>query len=156
MRDHNFYMSQCISLGKEAMEKGNPPVGAMVVKNNQIIGIGLESGKSSKDITRHAEIEAVKDALNNSLLTDLKDCVLYTTHEPCIMCSYVLRHYKLSTIVYGTSVKYIGGVTSEFKILNAKNIPQWSYAPKIVSGILEEQCQTLSNAYKHKITNHEN
>jgi tRNA(adenine34) deaminase len=59
MTNHITHMKQCVSLGKQAMLNGNPPVGSVIVKNNKVIGIGLEAGKTSKDITQHAEIEAV-------------------------------------------------------------------------------------------------
>ena len=99
-------MEQCIALGKEAMLNGNPPVGSIIVKDDTIIGIGIEAGKSSKDITKHAEIEAVNDAVQNKQLKNLKGCKLYSTHEPCIMCSYVIRHYKVETIIFGTHVDF--------------------------------------------------
>ena len=83
MDNHNFFMEQCIALGKKAILNGNPPVGALVVKENKVQGIGMEAGKSSNDITKHAEIEAVKNALdNNTTNNNLSDFNLYTTHDP--------------------------------------------------------------------------
>ena len=139
-------MRKCLALGEEAMKNGNPPVGAVVVKGDKIIGSGIEAGKSSKDMTKHAEIEAVKNALSTQLI-DLKGCTLYTTHEPCIMCSYVLRHYHLENIVYGTSVDHIGGISSEFKVIQTQNVPKWGKPPKIIEGVLREECWALSKEY---------
>ena len=146
MKNHNYHMRQCIVLGKEAMQKGNPPVGAIVVKGDKVIGTGIEAGKSSKDITKHAEIEAIKDALSAQLI-DLKGCTLYTTHEPCIMCSYVLRHYHVEDIVYGTSVDHVGGISSEFKVMQTQKVPKWGKPPKIIEGVLHEECLALSEEY---------
>lgn len=148
MKDHNFYMNKCIALGKEAMKEGNPPVGAVIVKNDEIIGIGKEATKSAKDITKHAEIEALKAALKTPLI-DLQGCTLYTTHEPCVMCSYVIRHYKIKTIVYGIKSEYVGGASSEFKILETKNVPNWKEIPEIIEGVLENECLRLSEAYQN-------
>ncbi len=148
MDNHNFFMEQCIALGKKAMLKGNPPVGALVVKENKVLGIGMEAGISSKDITRHAEIEAVKDALKNNPKINLSDCILYTTHEPCIMCSYVLRHYKLKTIIYGTEVAHVGGITSDLPVLKTTQVPNWGNPPIIIGNILNKECDNLSEVYK--------
>ncbi|MFT5437400.1 MAG: tRNA(adenine34) deaminase, partial [Ulvibacter sp.] len=78
MNNHIPYMRHCIDLGKKAMLQGDPPVGALIVKDNELIGIGIEAGKSTQNITKHAEIEAVNDALQQSKLKDLKGCILYT------------------------------------------------------------------------------
>ncbi len=141
-------MKQCVSLGKTAMLHGDPPVGSIIVKDGAVIGTGIESGKSSKDITRHAEIEAVKDALKST--ESLESCTLYTTHEPCIMCSYVLRHHKIRTIVYGTSVDYIGGITSELKVMMTTKVPKWGEAPTIIGNVLKEECDLLTETYQKK------
>lgn len=146
MRTHIQFMKKCIDLGKEAMLSGNPPVGSIVVKNNIIIGIGKEAGKSSNDVTKHAEIEAIKDALINH--QSLNNATLYTTHEPCIMCSYVIRHHNIKTIVYGIKSKYVGGFSSNFKILETNSIPVWKEAPEIIGGVMENECLNLSKSYK--------
>jgi tRNA(adenine34) deaminase len=150
MNNHISFMTQCIALGKKAMLQGDSPVGAIVVKDNSVIGIGIEAGTSSQNITRHAEIEAVNDALFKSELKDLTGCTLYTTHEPCIMCSYVIRHYKLRTIVYGTSVAHVGGITSDLKVMQTSNVPTWGKTPNIIGDILRDECEKLSTEYKIK------
>ena len=151
MNNHIPYMQQCIDLGKKAMLQGDPPVGALVVKENTVIGIGIEAGKSSQNITKHAEIEAVNDALQKNKLKNLKGCTLYTTHEPCIMCSYVLRHYQLQAIVYGTSVAHIGGITSDLKVMLTSKVPKWGNPPKIIGDILRGDCEKLSIEYETKL-----
>jgi tRNA(adenine34) deaminase len=148
-------MEQCIDLGKMAMLQGDAPVGSIIVKDNTVIGIGIEAGKSSQDITKHAEIEAVNDALFKTKLKDLSGCTLYTTHEPCIMCSYVIRNYKLQTIVYGTNVEYVGGITSDLKVMQTLQVPKWGKAPIIIGNVLKEECEKLSTEYTTKHNNDE-
>ncbi|WP_291870922.1 deaminase [Maribacter sp.] len=148
MKDHELFMKECIALGKEALKMGNPPVGAIVVKNNKVIGKGLELAKSSKNIAKHAEIEAVKNVLNNGF-QNLEKCALYTTHKSYLMCAYVLRTYKLEILVYGIEVLHIGGVSSEFNIMNTSNVPNWTNPPIIIGGVLKEECKSLSNEKKH-------
>jgi tRNA(adenine34) deaminase len=139
-------MRKCIELGKKAMRNGNPPVGSILVKNNTIIGIGVEAGKSMNDITKHAEIEAIRDALKHH--QSLNDVTLYTTHEPCIMCSYVIRHHQIKTIVYGTKSKYVGGKTSDYNLLETESVPKWGKTPEIIDGVLEKECLNLSETYQ--------
>ena len=148
LKRHIEYMKKCIALGEEAMIKGNPPVGSIIVRGDQIIGEGLEEAKSAKDITKHAEIEAINSVIQNTELKNLKGCILYTTHEPCIMCSYALRHYNVETIVYGTSVDFVGGITSDFDIMMTSKVPSWGNPPKIVNDILKQECDNLSIDYE--------
>ena len=63
MKNHEYFMRHCLKLANQAMAKGNPPVGSIIVKNGEIIGQGIEAGKSKGDITFHAEIEAVRFAV---------------------------------------------------------------------------------------------
>lgn len=146
MRTHIQFMKKCIELGKDALKNGNSPVGSILVKNNSIIGIGKEASKPENDITKHAEIEAIRDAVKNH--QSITDSILYTTHEPCILCSYVIRHHQIKTIVYGIKAEYVGGITSEFKILETKSIPSWKVVPEIIGGVLENECLALSKMYQ--------
>ena len=153
MNSHISYMKQCIDLGKKAMLQGDSPVGSIIVKDNIVIGTGIEAGKSSQNITKHAEIEAVNDALFKTKLKDLSECTLYTTHEPCIMCSYVIRHYKLKTIVYGTNVAHVGGITSDLKVMQTSKVPNWGKPPEIIGSILKDECEKLSVEFTTKENN---
>lgn len=99
MKSDNYYMRLCEKLAVGAAEKGNPPVGAMIVKDDKILSEAEEAGRSKNDITCHAEIEAVRIAVRKLKSTDLSECVLFTTHEPCIMCSYTIRFYKIKKVV---------------------------------------------------------
>ncbi|PBQ31005.1 tRNA-specific adenosine deaminase [Sphingobacteriaceae bacterium] len=143
MNDDFFYMKRCIELAKIAKARGDSAVGALIVVNERIIGEGIESGKSQKDITFHAEIEAIRHArlyLNSS---DLSDCILYSTHEPCIMCSYVLRQHGVKKIVVGAGSGDIGGYSSSYPLLLDTSISKWRNPPEIITGVLENECKDL-------------
>ena len=154
MKSNEYYMEKCISLAKKALEKGNPPVGAILVVDDKIIGSGIESGKSTGDITNHAEILAIRDAINSQNIKQLSKATMFTTHEPCIMCSYLIRHHKIPAIVYGSAVDYIGGHTSTFKILNTTAVPKWEDAPTIIENVLAGRCKALSLEYKRLVNKH--
>jgi len=133
MKSDNYYMRLCEKLAVAAAEKGNPPVGAIIVKGDEIISEAEEAGKSKNDITRHAEIEAVRIAVGKLKSTDLSECILFTTHEPCVMCSYAIRFYKIKKVVYRNAVDYLGGISSSMPLLTTDDVPpHWSKPPVIV------------------------
>lgn len=136
-------MRKCISLALTAKSRGDSPVGSILVKDGRIISEGIEGGKTHNDITFHAEIEAIRNATKALKKTDLSDCVLITTHEPCIMCSYVIRHHKIKLIIVGVTTGEIGGYSSAFPLLLDKTITKWSDSPNIIDGILEQECREL-------------
>ena len=133
MKPDDFYIERCEILGKQAAAKGNSPVGALILKDNAIICEAEEAGKSKNDITCHAEMEAIRIAIKKWNTSDLSDCVLYTTHEPCIMCAYVIRFYKIRKVVYQHAVNYLGSISSSMPLLISNEVPpHWSKPPVIV------------------------
>jgi tRNA(adenine34) deaminase len=138
-RGHEYYMKSAIDLALIAKARGDSPVGAVVVQDGVIIAEGIEGGKTKKDITFHAEIEAIREANIITGNSDLSDCTLYTTHEPCIMCSYVIRHSKIPTVVFGISVVETGGTHSFYPILTDTKIKIWGKPPRVVRGIMERE-----------------
>lgn len=148
MKNHEYFMRHCIKLAKQAMAAGDSPVGAVIVKDGEIIGQGIEAGKSKGDITFHAEIEAVRDAVTKLDRKNLSNCWLYTTHEPCIMCSYVIRHHALQKVVIGSRVKAVGGLSSNYPILIAEDIGIWSVPPLIVENVCSQECKALTQQYE--------
>ena len=141
--DHEGFMKRCIELAHIAKSRGESPVGSVIVKNGEIIGEGVEGGKAHLDITFHAEIEAIRQASQFLQSQDLSECVLYTTHEPCIMCSYMIRHTKINTIVSALSTGEYGGASSHYPLLLDTGIHKWENPPELISGILEEECRKL-------------
>lgn len=148
-----YYMQACLALAEEALESGNPPVGAILVVDEKIIAQGIESVKPSGDVTNHAEIVVIRNAIEAGYVGPLSQATMYSTHEPCIMCSYVIRHHKIPKIVFGLSVNNIGGVTSEFNILETSKIPNWSVKPEILEGICKAECEKITQRF---ISNKEN
>ena len=127
------YLKRCKELGIQSGKKGNPPVGALIVRDDIIIAEAEEAGKSKNDITCHAELEAIRVAVTSLKTNDLSDCVMYTTHEPCIMCSYAIRFHKISKIVFQNYVPFLGGISSSLPLLTTTFVPDnWSNPPEII------------------------
>ena len=133
MKTDDFFMHQCLELAKKAADKGNSAVGAVIAKDNEIISEGEEAVNTRNDITCHAEIEAIRLAVKNLKTNNLSGYTLYSTHEPCIMCSYAIRFYKIKQVVYLRQSKYLGGVSSSLPLLTTDEVPpHWSKAPLII------------------------
>ncbi len=133
MKDDHSYMEICLALSKQAAEKGNTAVGAVVVKDDEIVSEAEEAVTTKNDITCHAELEAIRTAVHKLGTTNLSDCILYSTHEPCVMCAYAIRFYKIKKVVYLHRTKYLGGVSSRLPLLVTNEVPpHWNDAPIII------------------------
>ncbi|OQP40713.1 tRNA-specific adenosine deaminase [Niastella yeongjuensis] len=129
MSEHQQYLERCLALAEKAAADGESPVGSVLVKDGKIIGEGYEKSRQLKDITRHAEVVAVLDAVQKG--EDVSGSVLYSNVEPCILCSYAIRHYKIKEVVF---VKYsgeLGGTREPFNILTTTELRSWSQPPTI-------------------------
>lgn len=141
---HNYYMNEAIKEAKKAYELNEVPIGAVIVKNDEIIGRGHNLRETSNDATTHAEIMAIKDA--NKYLNNwrLEDCDLYVTLEPCVMCSGACVLARLKTIYYGPKDPKGGSAGS---LMNLLQVEELNHQTEVVSGIMEEECQQLLKSF---------
>ncbi|WP_207421562.1 nucleoside deaminase [Desertivirga brevis] len=128
------FMQRCIELAAEAKSNGKTPVGAVLVRNEEIIAEGVEGSPELPLILAHAEIVAIIRATEILGSKDLSSCVLYTNVEPCVMCSYIIRETAISKVVYGRQAGVIGGISGVFRILSSVSINKWSRPPEIKQG----------------------
>ena len=126
-------LARCQALARMAADRQESPVGSVIVVAGTIIGEGIEAAREKRDITAHAEVEAVRAAIGTHG-TDLSLATLYTTHEPCLLCSYVIRHHHIARVVIQHAVAHVGGVTSTYPILTAKDVQVWG-APPLVTWV---------------------
>ena len=137
------YMNRAIALAKIALTNGDTPVGSLVVRERKIIAEGIESVKTTMDVSAHAELIAIRNACLALRTLDLSGCVLYTTAEPCFMCSYAVRQTRIGRVVIGRATPRVGGISSNHPVLIDPQIPGWGPPPKVVSGVLESECAAL-------------
>lgn len=135
-------MRRCLELAKEAKKNGFTAVGSVLVCGNQIIAEGREGESVLPEIMSHAENVALAKAIEKRGNKDLSDCLLYTTVEPCFMCTYLIRQTQIKKVVYGTTTP-AGGDSSQYKLLRTTKISNWQNSPEIISGVLEEECKSL-------------
>ena len=140
--DHDLYMRKCLGLATKAKQNGKTGVGSVLVRAGRIIAEGEEGSSKLPGHLAHAELLAINDAILTVGKENLSGCTLYTTVEPCVMCSYVIRNMRIGCVVIGTATGGVGGVTSAYPILIADDIRTWGKPPQIIQGILEEECRS--------------
>ncbi|MEO6810169.1 MAG: deaminase [Isosphaeraceae bacterium] len=140
---HEGFMGRCLELAAVARSQGNTAVGSLVVLDGLIVGEAGETLPAGRSVTGHAEVLACQGGLDRTGRDDLAGAVLYTTAEPCFMCSYVIRHLRVAQVVLGVETPLIGGVTSNHPILTDPALDHWRPAPIVVLGVLRADCERL-------------
>jgi tRNA(adenine34) deaminase len=136
-------MRRAIALARIAGANGDTPVGSLVVQKRRIISEGFEAVRTHMDISGHAELIAIRNACSALQTLDLSGCTLYTTAEPCFMCSYAVRQTHISKVIIGGLASKAGGISSHHPILSDAQIAGWGEPPDIIAGILEGECLAL-------------
>lgn len=139
MRDQIF-MQQAISQAHNAWALGEVPVGAIVVKDGEVIATGFNQPIGTHDPTAHAEIMALRAAATILGNYRLPGCELYVTLEPCAMCSGAMMHARLARVVYGASDPKTGACGS---IVNLFEQEKLNHHTEVVGGVLGEECGAL-------------
>ncbi len=137
---HQQFMAKALLLAEQAGEHEEIPIGAIIVKDNVIIGKGYNQVEQLNDPTAHAEMIAISAACETLGNKYLNDCTIYITLEPCPMCAGALVWSKIGTIVFGASDLKSGGCGSLFNISSNKDL---NHQIKVVQGILEADCEYL-------------
>ncbi len=142
------WMQHAIKLAQHAESIDEVPVGAVLVKDNQLIAEGWNQPISSNDPSAHAEVVALRaaaQALNNYRLVDT---TLYITLEPCAMCAGALMHARVKRVVFGASDPRTGAAGSVFNILNSTEL---NHIIDIQQGVLQQECSALlTRFFKNK------
>ncbi len=135
-----FWMQRAIELAKLAESCGEVPVGAVLVKDDQIIGEGYNSPISEKDPTAHAEIRALRDAAQRIGNYRLLNTALYVTLEPCLMCVGAIVHARVSEVIFGATEPKTGAAGSVFDVLTS---PAHNHQVELRGGVLADDCAQL-------------
>jgi len=136
MKPHRKWMQKAFREAERAYDADEVPVGAVVVKDQQIIGRGHNMVEQLNDPTAHAEIIAITaacDTLGQKLLTD---CTLYVTLEPCPMCAGAIVHARLDRLVFGAFDEKAGATSTLYNIVQDKRL---NHQVEVVSGLDSER-----------------
>ena len=140
MKDHEKWMKSAFQQAEKAFYAKEVPVGAVVVKDNIIIGRGHNQCESLHDPTAHAEIIAITSAANTLKDWRLEGCSLYVTKEPCPMCAGALVNSRIKFLGFGMYDKQEGCCGSLYQICRD---PRFKHQLIVKGGILEEHCYSI-------------
>ena len=134
-----IFMQRALELAKKAAEIGEVPIGAVIVKNGEIIAEAYNLRETQKLATAHAELYAIEAACKKLGGWRLFGCTLYVTLEPCAMCAGAIVNARIDRVVYGASDIRFGACGSLFNI----NSYPLNHAFEITSGVCEEECKSM-------------
>ena len=142
MADDTYYMKQALMEAQRAAERGEVPVGAVVVCHDRIIARSHNLTETLNDVTAHAEMQAITAAANYLGGKYLTDCALYVTVEPCVMCAGAIAWSQLGRLIFGASDEKRGYHKYSPEALHPKTIVQ--------QGVLADECASLMKQFFQK------
>lgn len=136
-------MKRAYELALLSAQEGEVPVGAVVVRKNEIVGEGRNRRELGKNALYHAEIEAIDNACKKLGGWRLWECDLYVTLEPCPMCAGAIINSRIKTVYFGACDTKAGSFGS---VVNFNDLP-YNHKPEIISGVDEEKCSMLLKSF---------
>lgn len=132
--DYNLYMRQALRLAGQAAADGEVPVGAVVVRNDEIVGAAANATEAANCPAAHAELLAMRQAQQKLGTRYLEDCTLFVTMEPCPMCAGAIVLWRVGLVVFGCPDSRWGACGSLYHVPDAG---------KVVGGVCEDECRAL-------------
>jgi tRNA(adenine34) deaminase len=139
-----LWMEEALRSAQRALEAGEVPVGAVVVRDGCIVGRGWNRNITDSDPTAHAEVIALREAGAAIGNHRLGDCELFVTIEPCAMCAGALLHARIKRLVYGADDPKAGAVHSVLQVLSH---PQLNHRVEVRHGVLAGRCAELLHTF---------
>lgn len=142
------WMRLALKQAEAALEKDEVPIGAVIVKDGEILALACNEKETDNDPTAHAEILAIKRAAKKTGSWRLTDATLYVTLEPCPMCAGAIIQARIKRLVFG-ALDPKGGAAGS--VLNVFDDKLWNHKVEVISGILEEECaEVLKGFFRNK------
>lgn len=135
-----YFMRLAIDEAEEAFSAGEVPVGALLVKEDDVIFSAHNSKESTSDPTAHAELIVIREGAMKAGEWRLMDYTLYVTKEPCVMCAGAMINARLGRLVYGCKDDRYGAVISRYQIVHD---PFFNHGIKVISGVMEHECANI-------------
>ena len=144
MSTDEFYMAKALQLAEQAGAIGEVPVGAILVKDGEIVGEGFNQPISGCDPTAHAEIVAMRNAAKNLNNYRLNDCDLYVTIEPCTMCVGAMVHGRIRRVLFGALEPRAGALQSQLQLMDQSH---YNHSIEWQGGVLAQECGDLISSF---------
>jgi len=142
------FMKEAIDEALKAYELKEIPIGAVIVRNGEIVGRGYNLKETLKDATLHAEISAIKDACKNLGGWRLPGCTMYVTLEPCAMCAGALVNARVERLVIGAKDYKTGACGSVLNIVQMENL---NHQIEVKFGVLEDECANMLKEFFNEL-----
>lgn len=143
-----IFMKEALKEACKAYEINEVPIGAVIVRDGEIVGRGFNQKETLKDATLHSEITAIKDACNNLGGWRLPGCTMYVTLEPCPMCAGAIVNARIERLVIGARDLKTGACGS---VLDITNHDRLNHQPEVKFGVLEEECSGILRDFFAKL-----
>ena len=153
MKTCKKFMKQALKEAEKALKIDEVPIGAVIVYNNEIIGRGYNLKEKSHDPTAHAEMIAIKEAVDFFSDWRLYDCYLYVTIEPCPMCAGAIQQARIKKVIYGASDPKAGAAGSLFNLLQDD---RFNHQVEVQKGIMADKARSLLQKFFQKLRNQNN
>lgn len=150
MDEHIYWMREAIHEALKAETIREVPIGAVVVRDGEIIGRGYNLRETSLDPTAHAEMIAIRQASEHLQAWRLLDCKLYVTLEPCPMCAGAIVQSRIPQVIYGTADPKAGCAGTLMNLLQEE---RFNHRVDVISGVLQEECAALLTQFFRKLRN---
>lgn len=141
---HEQWMAYAIREAEQALRRKEVPIGAIIVRENRIIGRGYNQIETLQDPTAHAEMIAITAAATNLGSRRLEQCTLYVTLEPCAMCAGAIVLARIPTVVFGAFDPKAGACGTLYNIVQDARL---NHRVELIGGIAEEQCGSLLKGF---------
>ena len=138
------YMRQAIELAEHAAEHGDVPIGAVVVRGEEVIGAAGNERELRGDPTAHAELLALREAAERLGGWRIEDASIYVTLEPCSMCAGAIVLARIARVVYGARDPKAGAAGSVLDVLGE---PALNHNPEVTEGVLAQECAALLSEF---------
>lgn len=139
-----YFMRLALREAQRASEHGDVPIGAVVVRDGEVIGAGANERELRNDPTAHAEMVALREAARAVGSWRVLDCVLYVTLEPCAMCAGAIVLARVPRVVYGCADPKAGACGS---VLDVTGEERLNHRPRVDGGLLADECSALLRAF---------
>jgi len=145
---HEFYMRAAIEEAGKAEAIREVPIGAVIVRGDEIIGRGHNVRETARDPLAHAELIAIKQASEHLDAWRLLDCRLYVTLEPCPMCAGAIVQARIPTVIFGTPDPKAGCAGTLMNLLQEE---RFNHRVEVISGVLQEECSMMLTSFFRKL-----
>lgn len=147
-QEDQAWMYKALEEAKKAELIGEVPIGAIIVKDGEVIGTGYNLRETKHDPTAHAEMVAIREACDRIGAWRLLECTLYVTLEPCPMCAGAIVQSRIQRVVYGTRDPKAGCAGT---LMNLLQEPRFNHETELTEGVLQSECATILTQFFRKL-----